>query len=96
MTHYVVIQTIPQDAEALAAYREGALAAVQKHGGDRFAGGPGTQTLEDTGAGTTEVIIASFPSAEAAQTWMDDPALAELHALRRKGAKTTIVLLPPI
>lgn len=94
MTHYAVVQIVPTDADALAEYRKGALAAVQKHGGDRFAGGPQSKVLEDGGAGSTEVLIAAFPSQDAALNWMNDPELQDLHALRNKGAKSTIVLLP--
>ncbi len=95
MTHYAVVQIVPQDETALAAYRAKALEAVRKHGGDGFAGGSSAETLEDTGAGATTVVVVAFPDADAAHAWINDPELADLHALRRKGAKSTIVLLPP-
>lgn len=92
-THYAVIQIIPTDINALAAYRRDALAAVLKHGGQKFAGGLGREILEDGGAGSTEIVVVSFPSAKAAHSWMNDPELEALHALRNHGAKP-IVLLP--
>ncbi|MDN3718696.1 DUF1330 domain-containing protein [Roseibium salinum] len=38
--------------------------------------------------------LLSFPNLEAAQAWRDDPDLADIHALRNKGGKSTIVVLP--
>lgn len=96
MTHYAVVQIITTNAHALTEYRAHAADAVRKHGGRPFAGGPGSEVLEDFGAGATTNVIAAFPSAEAAHDWMNDPDLSEIHALRRKGAKTTITLLPEL
>ena len=96
MTHYAVVQLIPTDQAVLAEYRKLALAAVTKHGGRAFAGGPDAEVLEDTGAGSTMVLIVAFPDAVAARNWINDPELADVHAMRRKGAKTTIVLLPEL
>ena len=94
MPCYVVVQLVPTDEARLAEYRTHAVAAVAKHGGRPFAGGPGTEVLEDTGAGATMVLVAEFPAAENARAWISDPDLAEIHALRRAGAKTTIMSLP--
>jgi len=96
MSHYAVVQLVPTNADALAEYRKDALSAVHKHGGSAFAGGPESIVLEDGGAGATTVLIVRFPDAKAGQAWIDDPDLAALHALRNKGAKSTIVLLPEL
>jgi uncharacterized protein (DUF1330 family) len=96
MPHYVVVQLILKDAEVFAAYRAKGGAALAKHGGQPIAGGPEIEVLEDTGAGPSTCLIVAFPDAEAARAWINDPELAEVHAMRRDGAQTTILLLPPI
>jgi len=96
MTHYVVVQLAPTDEAKLAEYFKVGGDAVKKHGGAPIAGGPNGKVLEDNGGGTPAKVLLSFPDGDAAQAWIDDPELAEVHALRRTGAKTTITLLPPM
>lgn len=95
MAHYVVVQLEPTDEEALKRYYEHGGAAVRKHGGTPIAGGAGKRVLEDNGGGIPASVLLTFPDEAAALAWIEDPELAEVHALRRKGAKTTITLLPP-
>lgn len=94
MTAYVVVQLEPKDEAKLQAYYKLGGAAVKKHGGTAVAGGPGKTVLEDNGGGIPAHVLLMFPDAEAAQGWINDPALAEVHAMRRSGAHTTITLLP--
>lgn len=96
MTHYVAVQLAPKDNEILAQYLKLGGDAVKKHGGKAIAGGPDIKVLEENGAGPATKVLLAFPSAHAAQAWMDDPELAEVHALRRAGAMTTMTLLPPM
>jgi len=96
MTHYVVVQLVPKDPEVLNKYLAVGRAAIEKHGGSAVAGGASRIVLEENGAGAPANVVLTFPSGEAAQAWMDDPELAEVHDLRRAGADTTITLLPPI
>jgi uncharacterized protein (DUF1330 family) len=96
MTHYVVVQLAPKDEAVLQRYFERGGEAVRKHGGKPIAGGPDVAVLEDNGGGIAARVLLSFPSAEAAHDWIDDPELAEVHDLRRRGAQTTITLLPPM
>ena len=94
MPAYVVVQLEPTDEDALKRYYEVGGAAVKKHGGAALAGGPDKAVLEENGAGTPAHVLISFPDVAAAHAWMDDPELADVHALRRSAAKTTITLLP--
>lgn len=97
MTHYVVVQLAPTNEETLKRYYAVGGAAVKKHGGQAIAGGLEVKVLEENGgAGAPVKVLLGFPSAEAAQSWIDDPELAEVHALRRSGAETKITLLPPM
>ncbi len=95
MTHYVTVQVDVTDPEAMARYRELGYAPVLKHGGKMIAGGPGSEVLEDTGAGTPASVLLAFPDAGAVRDWMDDPEASEVHTLRRKAARSVVSLLPP-
>ncbi len=94
MPAYVVVQLAPKDDTLLKRYYAVGGGALRKHGGTPLAGGPEKQVLEDNGGGIPAHVLISFPDAAAARAWIDDPDLAEIHALRRAGAHTTITLLP--
>ncbi|MGH1453088.1 MAG: DUF1330 domain-containing protein [Paracoccaceae bacterium] len=96
MTHYVAVQLSPKDQEKLDAYYKVGGAALAKHGGKPLAGGPNKQVIEDNNGGIPAHILLTFPDAQSALNWINDPDLAEVHALRRDGADTTITLLPPM
>ena len=93
MSHYVIVQMDPTDHELLAEYRPKALAPILAHGGTVIAAGP-NEVLEDNGGGPLGTVIIRFPSAEAAKDWFNDPAIADVHAMRNKAAKSTITLYP--
>ena len=95
MTHYVTVQLEVTDPEMMQQYRERGFEPVKKHGGEMIAGGPGCEVLEENGGGAPASVLLAFPSAEAARAWAQDPEFAEVYALRRRAAKTTITLLPP-
>lgn len=82
------------DRESLGAYREKAAQALAKHGGSVQAADPDPLVLEAASDTPDMTALLSFPSLEAAQAWRDDPDLADIHALRNKGGKSTIVVLP--
>lgn len=96
MDHYVVVQLTPKEPEVLKQYFAVGKAAVEKHGGEAIAGGPDRVVMEENGAGDPASVLLKFPSKTAALAWIEDPELAETHALRRRGAATTITLLPPM
>jgi uncharacterized protein (DUF1330 family) len=96
MTHYVAVQIVPKDMEVLNRYFAVGRAALEKHGGKVVAGGPDSKVLEDNGAGDPVKVLAQFPDAASAEAWINDPELADVHAMRREGAHTTITLLPPL
>ncbi|MDW3223190.1 MAG: DUF1330 domain-containing protein [Paracoccaceae bacterium] len=91
-THAVATLTL-KDPEALAAYREKAGAALARHGGAILQASTELTRLEGDQPLADGVAILTFPDRGAAQSWIDDPDLAETHALRTKGARTLITLL---
>ena len=82
------------DKESFAAYREKAAEALAKHGGSVVAADPEPLVLDAADSSPDIAALLSFPTIEAAKAWRNDPDLADIHALRTKAGKSTIVVLP--
>ena len=93
MPAYVTVQLQITDEAAFAEYRAVASDALAKHGAKIIAGP--AEPLFDADIGVSPNVLLEFPSADDVRTWIADPELAEVHALRNKGAKATLTLLPP-
>lgn len=93
MAAYIVVSLDAKDQELLDAYRASAMGPVLDRGGKVIAGGPGAEVLEAHAGAGASVIIA-FPDVDTARDWFNDPALADLHAMRNNAANSTIALLP--
>lgn len=79
--------------DSLAKYREEAGPALARHGG-AIVGASGALTQLDGAPALPDVAaILSFPDTEAAKAWIDDPELADIHALRRNAGASEIVLM---
>jgi len=79
--------------DALAAYREKAAAALAKHGGKVETATGAARAIDGAPAIPDAAALLSFPDAQAALNWANDPALADVHALRRSAGGSDIVLL---
>ncbi|PWE29912.1 DUF1330 domain-containing protein [Maritimibacter sp. 55A14] len=90
---YALVQMKVVDTDKLAAYREKAGAALARHGGKLEAASPGPTVLEGGRAAPDIAGILSFPDRDAALAWIGDPALQEVHELRRGGADSSIILI---
>lgn len=95
MTHYALVTLVVKDAEKLAEYYAVGGPAVAKHKGKPIAGGPGTMALQQP-HGPTKGVVLQFPSADHITQWLEDPELAEVHALRDAAADVTILSLPEV
>ena len=93
MSHYLSVLLVVKNQDALAEYFKVGAAAVAKHEGRAFAGGPETKVLQEASAPSKGVIL-EFPTARHAENWLSDPELADVHALRDKSAEVTILSLP--
>ena len=80
------------DPEKIAAYRTKAADALAKHGGEVVHAAPGPKVLEGQPIVPDMMAVLRFPDGDAAQAWMDDPELQDVHALRR-GAGTSDILV---
>lgn len=94
MTIQALAMITVTDKEALGAYREKAAEALARHGGSVVAADPEPLVLEAAVDAPNITALLSFPSPDAAKAWREDPDLADIHALRNKGGKSTIVVLP--
>ena len=94
MTVHALALIIVTDKDAPGAYREKASDVLAKHGGSVVGADPEPMVLEASGDTPSVIALLAFPSADAAKAWREDPELADVHALRNKGGKSTIVMLP--
>ncbi|WP_298816008.1 DUF1330 domain-containing protein [uncultured Roseibium sp.] len=94
MTIQALAMITVTDKETLGAYRKKAADALAKHGGSVVAADPEPLVLEAAIDTPNIAALLSFPDTKAAQAWHADPDLAEIHALRNKGGKSTIIVLP--
>lgn len=94
MTVHALALITVTDKEILARYREQAGAALARHGGQVVAADPTPIVLEAADSAPDIAALISFPDVAAAKAWRMDPELADVHALRNQGGKSTIVMLP--
>jgi len=94
MTVQAIVLLNINDMETMKKYREKAGEALAKHGGRVVSAGPVSIVLEAAGDAPDVIALLEFPSVEKAQAWRNDPELANVHALRNKAGKSTIVIIP--
>lgn len=90
---YVYVNLVLEDPDTMAAYREKAGAALQKHGAKVLVSTPSQTVIEGERDATGIGVILEFESPDAAKAWIDDPALKDTHALRQSAGKSAITLL---
>lgn len=90
---YAIFKATITNPDALARYREHAAAALEKHGGKVAQASTSPEALDGHPELPQMIAALSFPDAEAARAWINDPDLAEVHDLRRNAGETEIVLL---
>ena len=95
MSAYVLVDNDVQDPEAYAQYIEQATPTVAAYGGRYLVRGGRTHTVDGDWT-WSRVVLLEFPDLAAARAWIDAPELQELHALRRRHARSQLVLLEGI
>ena len=93
MTFYVIADIKVTDEQWIPAYAARAHEIVHRHGGRYLARSGNVRTLEGSPLDTTLIALMEFPSARAAQAFMDDPEYAPLSAARRQGAESRFQLI---
>ena len=96
---YVVANLVVEDADRYRQYEKGFFPILKKHGGQFFTYDDAPATLEGSAPPKGRLVIFSFPSAAAAQSWYDDPDYQKLSEHRRAATQlqflTLVHGLPP-
>lgn len=90
---YAYVHLTINDKEPLAKYREVAGDALAKHGGALVSASPVITSLEGDLKPADMAAILSFPDKDSALGWINDPELADVHALRRACGESSTHLL---
>jgi len=92
MTAYVIVDIKVLDPAGYEEYKKLAPAAVKLFGGKYLARGGLNETLEGDWR-ANRLVILEFPTVEQAKAWLNSPEYAPARALRRKYAKTNMVVV---
>ncbi|MGH1415343.1 MAG: DUF1330 domain-containing protein [Pelagimonas sp.] len=90
---YAFVQITVTDPEAFAAYGKQASGALAKYGAKPEAMSTAPTRLEGEAPAPGRAVLLAFPNRDAALGWINDPELADIHALRRKSGPCEITLI---
>lgn len=93
MTTHVVVSLRITNPDSLGQYREKAADALAQHGGAVVQASPDLKIIEGNPILPDAIAIVQFPDRAAAEAWINDPALADVHALRRGAGGSDIIML---
>ncbi|WP_368186459.1 DUF1330 domain-containing protein [Aestuariibius sp. HNIBRBA575] len=93
MTAYAIVTLTVNDAETLAQYREKAGAALAKYDAKPLHVSPDATVIEGDITAPDVTVILTFPDRDKALGWINDPELANVHALRRGSGTSNIILM---
>lgn len=90
---YAYAMLTVNNPEALNKYRDLAGAALARHGGAIVGASGALEKLDGAPTIPDVAAILSFPDKASAESWINDPELADIHALRRNAGASDIVLM---
>ena len=90
---YAYVALTITNPKSLAAYREKAGAALAIYGGSVVSATKEPMVLDGAPTLPDMAVILSFPDRDAALGWINDPDLADVHALRRGAGGSDAILL---
>ena len=90
---YAVVEVTVTAPDTFAEYASQAGAALEKWGAKPVAMTTEPTRLDGEGPAPGRVVLLSFPDRDAAMGWINDPVLAEVHALRRASGDISTVLI---
>ncbi len=93
MTAHAFVTIRLEDREKIAAYREKAADALARHGGAVVQSSAEVNILEGGVEAPDMGALLSFPDRDAANAWINDPEIADVHALRRESGHSVVFLL---
>src|SRR5690349_22653246 len=93
MTVYMIADIKITDNKWIPAYAASVHHIVHKHGGKYLSRSGNVRALEGKAPDTTLIALLQFPSAEAAEAFVNDPEYMPHAAGRRGGSESGIVLI---
>jgi len=93
MTVYLIADVKVTDDEWVPSYAASVHDIVQKHGGKYLSRSGNVKTLEGKPLDTTLIALLQFPSAEAAEAFVNDPEYAPHAAARQAGSESRFQLI---
>jgi len=93
MTVYLIADIKVSDDSWVPAYAASAHDYVHKYGGRYLSRSGNVRTIEGKPLDTSLIAIMQFPTALAAESFMNDPDYAPLVAARRKGSESRFQLI---
>ncbi|QIL88478.1 DUF1330 domain-containing protein [Microbulbifer sp. SH-1] len=92
MSAFVIVDIKIRNPDEYRRYIELITPSVANYGGRYLVRGGKPQTL-DGGWISERIVIMQYPSRERAQAWLADPALADIHNMRRNNSYQCDMLL---
>jgi len=93
MTVYVIADIKLNDDQWVPAYAASVHDLVHKHGGKYLSRSGHVKTLEGKPLDTTLIALVQFPTANAAEAFVNDPEYAPFVAARRRGSESRFQLI---
>lgn len=93
MTVYMIADIKVTDAAWVPEYAASAHEFVHRHGGKYLSRSGNVKTLEGQPLDTSLIAIMVFPSASAAEAFVQDPDYAPFVAARRRGSESRFQLI---
>jgi uncharacterized protein (DUF1330 family) len=93
MTVYVIADVKVTDGAWVPGYAAKVHDIVHKHGGKYLSRSGNVKVLEGKPLDTTLIALLQFPSAVAAEGFVNDPEYADLAAARRAGSESRLQLI---
>jgi uncharacterized protein (DUF1330 family) len=93
MTVYVIADVKLTDDKWVPGYAAKVHDFVHKHGGKYLSRSGNVKVLEGQPLETTLIALLQFPSAEAAEAFVNDPGYADFAAARRAGSESRLQLI---
>jgi uncharacterized protein (DUF1330 family) len=93
MTAYLIADVKVTDNGWVPEYAASVHDIVHKHGGKYLARSGNVKTLEGEPLDTTLIALLQFPSAEAAEAFVNDPQYVPYAAARKGGSESRIQLI---
>lgn len=90
---YATLTLTITDQQSFDDYREVAAPALKTHGCQVVSVGRNNQVIDGSTKAPDVIVLLSFPDEASAKQWMDDPALAKVHQMRRDAGDVHITLI---